>query len=126
MATIIDGKLVSAQLRQELKEQTSAFIAKTGITPGLAVILVGDDPASAVYVRNKHRACEEVGMYSAVHKLPAETSEGELLALIDKLNADDAIHGILVQLPLPKHISEERVVLAIDPSKDVDAFTPQT
>ena len=124
MATIIDGKLVSAQLRQELKEQTSAFIAKTGITPGLAVILVGDDPASAVYVRNKHRACEEVGMYSAVHTLPAETSEGELLALIDKLKADDAIHGILVQLPLPKHISEERVVLAIDPSKDVDAFHP--
>lgn len=124
MATIIDGKLVSAQLRQELKEQTSAFIAKTGITPGLAVILVGDDPASAVYVRNKHRACEEVGMYSAVHKLPAETSEEELLALIDKLNDDDAIHGILVQLPLPKHISEERVVLAIDPSKDVDAFHP--
>lgn len=124
MATMIDGKLVSAQLRQELKEQTSAFIAKTGITPGLAVILVGDDPASAVYVRNKHRACEEVGMYSAVHKLPAETSEEELLALIDKLNDDDAIHGILVQLPLPKHISEERVVLAIDPSKDVDAFHP--
>ncbi len=124
MAAIIDGKLVSAQLRQELKEQTSAFIAKTGITPGLAVILVGDDPASAVYVRNKHRACEEVGMYSAVHKLPAETSEEELLALIDKLNDDDAIHGILVQLPLPKHISEERVVLAIDPSKDVDAFHP--
>ena len=124
MATMIDGKLVSAQLRQELKEQTSAFIAKTGITPGLAVILVGDDPASAVYVRNKHRACEEVGMYSAVHKLPAETSEEELLALIDKLNDDDAIHGILVQLPLPKHISEEHVVLAIDPSKDVDAFHP--
>ena len=124
MATMIDGKLVSAQLRQELKKQTSAFIAKTGITPGLAVILVGDDPASAVYVRNKHRACEEVGMYSAVHKLPAETSEEELLALIDKLNDDDAIHGILVQLPLPKHISEERVVLAIDPSKDVDAFHP--
>ncbi len=124
MAIMIDGKLVSAQLRQELKEQTSAFIAQTGVTPGLAVILVGDDPASAVYVRNKHRACEEVGMYSAVHKLPAETSEGELLALIDKLNADDAIHGILVQLPLPKHISEERVVLAIDPSKDVDAFHP--
>ncbi|MBO5051187.1 MAG: bifunctional methylenetetrahydrofolate dehydrogenase/methenyltetrahydrofolate cyclohydrolase FolD [Clostridia bacterium] len=124
MAIMIDGKLVSAQLRQELKEQTSAFIAQTGVTPGLAVILVGDDPASAVYVRNKHRACEEVGMYSAVHKLPAETSESELLALIDKLNADDAIHGILVQLPLPKHISEERVVLAIDPSKDVDAFHP--
>lgn len=124
MATIIDGKLVSAKLRQELKEQTSAFVAKTGVTPGLAVILVGDDPASAVYVRNKHRACEEVGMYSAVHTLPAETSEGELLALIDKLNADDAIHGILVQLPLPKHISEERIVLAIDPSKDVDAFHP--
>lgn len=124
MATIIDGKLVSAKLRQELKEQTSAFVAKTGVTPGLAVILVGDDPASAVYVRNKHRACEEVGMYSAVHKLPAETSESELLALIDKLNADNAIHGILVQLPLPKHISEERIVLAIDPSKDVDAFHP--
>lgn len=124
MATIIDGKAVSAQLRGELKEKVAAFVAKGGVTPGLAVVLVGEDPASAVYVRNKHRACEEVGMYSEVHRLPESTTEEELLALIDRLNQAANIHGILVQLPLPKHISEERVVLAIDPSKDVDAFHP--
>ena len=124
MATIIDGKAVSAHLRAELKEKVATFVAESGITPGLAVVLVGEDPASAVYVRNKHRACEEVGMFSVVHKLPEETSEEELLSLIEKLNADENIHGILVQLPLPKHISEERIVLAIAPQKDVDAFHP--
>ncbi len=124
MTTIIDGKAVSAHLRAELKEKVAAFVAESGVTPGLAVVLVGEDPASAVYVRNKHRACEEVGMFSVVHKLPEETSEEELLSLIEKLNTDENIHGILVQLPLPKHISEERIVLAIDPRKDVDAFHP--
>ena len=124
MAIIIDGKAVSAKLRTELKEQVAELKSQKGITPGLAVILVGEDPASTVYVRNKHRACEEVGMYSAVYRLPESTTESELLALIDELNQATNIHGILVQLPLPKHISEERVVLAIDPSKDVDAFHP--
>ncbi|MBQ8351028.1 MAG: bifunctional methylenetetrahydrofolate dehydrogenase/methenyltetrahydrofolate cyclohydrolase FolD [Clostridia bacterium] len=124
MATMIDGKAVSAALRSELKEKIAAFAAASGAAPGLAVVLVGDDPASSVYVRNKHRACEEVGIYSEVYQLPAETSEEELLALIDRLNAAANIHGILVQLPLPKHISEERIVLAIHPDKDVDAFHP--
>lgn len=121
---IIDGKIVSAKLRAELKEQVAAFYAQTGIRPGLAVVLVGEDPASAVYVRNKHRACEEVGIYSEVHKLPAETTQEELLALIDTLNNAENIHGILVQLPLPKHIAEESVIPAILPQKDVDAFHP--
>lgn len=124
MATIIDGKAVSTAIRSELKEKIAAFKAAGGATPGLAVVLVGEDPASAVYVRNKHRACEEVGIYSEVYRLPQTTSEEELLALIERLNEAENIHGILVQLPLPKHISEERVVLAIHPDKDVDAFHP--
>lgn len=124
MATIIDGKAVSAAIRSELKEKIAAFKAAGGATPGLAVVLVGEDPASVVYVRNKHRACEEVGIYSEVYRLPQATSEEELLALIERLNEAENIHGILVQLPLPKHISEERVVLAIHPDKDVDAFHP--
>lgn len=124
MTTIIDGKAVSAHLRTGLKEQVARFVAMHGYTPGLAVVLVGEDPASAVYVRNKSRACEEVGIYSEVYRLPQETKEEDLLSLIAKLNQEKNIHGILVQLPLPKHISEERVVLAIDPHKDVDAFHP--
>lgn len=124
MAMIIDGKTVSAKLRAELKEQVAAMRTKTGIVPGLAVVLVGEDPASAVYVRNKHRACEEVGIYSEVHKLPTETTQEELLTLIDTLNNAENIHGILVQLPLPKHIAEESVIHAILPQKDVDAFHP--
>ena len=122
--TIIDGKAVSAHLRTGLKEQVARFVAMHGYAPGLAVVLVGEDPASAVYVRNKSRACEEVGIYSEVYRLPQETKEEDLLSLIAKLNQEKNIHGILVQLPLPKHISEERVVLAIDPHKDVDAFHP--
>ncbi len=124
MATIISGKEVSSKLRNELKEEVAEFVKESGITPGLAVVLVGEDPASAVYVRNKHRACEEVGMYSEVYRLPESTTEQELLVLIHELNQNEKIHGILVQLPLPKHISEEHVVLAIEPSKDVDAFHP--
>ncbi len=124
-ATIIDGKAVSASVRAGLRGACLAFKEKHGTTPGLAVILVGEDPASQVYVRNKHRACEEVGFLSRVYTLPATTKEEELLALIAELNDDDAIHGILVQLPLPKHISEEAVILAIHPEKDVDAFHPQ-
>lgn len=122
---LIDGRAVSAAVRERIKKETADFIDATGVTPGLAVVLVGENPASQVYVRNKHRACGEVGFLSRVYTLPCETTEGELLDLLAELNADPAIHGILVQLPLPKHISEEAVILAIDPRKDVDAFHPQ-
>ena len=124
MANLIDGKLISAQIRAELKEETKEFIAKTGVTPKLTVILVGEDPASQVYVRNKGRACEEVGFAAEQITLPATTTQEELDALIDRLNADTSVHGILVQLPLPKGLSEERVLLRISPEKDVDAFHP--
>lgn len=124
MAHIIDGKAISAAVRGEIKDNTQALIAKTGITPGLAVIIVGEDPASQVYVRNKRRACEEVGFYSEAYELPAETTQAELETLLDKLNADPRIHGILVQLPLPSHLNENAVLLRIDPKKDVDAFHP--
>ncbi len=121
---LINGKEISAAVRAELKETCAAFVAKRGYAPGLAVIIVGEDPASQVYVRNKARACEEVGFYSEVHRLPAETTQAELDALIDRLNTDARIHGILVQLPLPAHLDEEEVTLRIDPRKDVDAFHP--
>ena len=124
MANIIDGKRISAEVRAELKAETEAFAAKTGVRPGLAVIIVGSDPASQVYVRNKRRACEEVGYYSEAYELPENTTQEELNALVDKLNADEKIHGILCQLPLPKHLDENEVILRIDPKKDVDAFHP--
>ena len=124
MAYIIDGKAISAAVRGEIKENTQKFIAETGVTPGLAVIIVGTDPASQVYVRNKRRACEEVGFYSEAYELPEATTQAELEALVDKLNADSRIHGILCQLPLPKHLDEESILLRIDPKKDVDAFHP--
>ena len=124
MAEIIDGKLVSSLVREDLKGDVADFISKTGVTPGLAVILVGDDPASAVYVRNKHRGCVDVGMNSFEIKMPKETTEEELIARIDELNIDPQVHGILVQLPLPNHISEERIINRISPEKDVDAFHP--
>ncbi len=120
MAAIIDGKAISAQIRAEIAKE----ISDRGLTPGLAVILVGDDQASAVYVRNKKKACAEVGIYSESYELPGETTQDELLSLIGVLNKKESIHGILVQLPLPKHIDEKQVILAIDPSKDVDAFHP--
>ena len=122
---IIDGRAVAASVRERIRKDTEDFVKRTGTVPGLAVVLVGEDPASQVYVRNKHRACGEVGFLSRVYTLPESIGEDELLALIAELNADEAIHGILVQLPLPKHISESRVILAIDPRKDVDAFHPQ-
>lgn len=125
MATILDGKLVSAATREKIREKTAEFIKKTGHTPGLSVILVGSDPASCVYVRNKRRACGDVGFNSEVYELPEETTEEELLALIQKLNNDESTDGILVQLPLPKQISEESIIKAIDPRKDVDAFHPE-
>ena len=124
MAAIIDGKAVSAKFRQEMKGEVAALQAK-GIAPGLAVVLVGEDPASQVYVRNKIRACEELGIRSQDHRLPADTTQERLLELIGELNTDPAVHGILVQLPLPKQISDQAVIAAIDPKKDVDAFHPQ-
>lgn len=124
MAKIIDGKAISAQIRQELAEETKQFAEETGILPGLAVVIVGEDPASQVYVRNKRRACEEVGFYSEAYELPESTTQKELEALVDKLNEDPKIHGILVQLPLPKHLDETAVLLKIRPDKDVDAFHP--
>lgn len=123
-ANIIDGKLVSAHLRDTVKNDTAAFIEKTGITPGLAVILVGDNPASRVYVRNKHKACEEAGFKSIQIELPESTTENDLLLKIEELNSAPDVHGILVQLPLPKHINEDKVINAISPEKDVDAFHP--
>ena len=124
MAVIIDGKLVARDTRAEIKDKVAAFQVKYGITPGLAVILVGENLASQVYVRNKHRACLEAGINSIEIKLPEETTEAELLDKINELNARDDVHGILVQLPLPKHINEETVILAIAKEKDVDAFNP--
>lgn len=122
-AQIIDGKQTAADMRAELKEQVTQLTAK-GVRPGLAVVLVGEDPASKSYVTAKEKACEEIGIYSDDNRLPADTSEQDLLALVDKLNNDPKIHGILVQLPLPKHIDESKVLLAIDPLKDVDGFHP--
>lgn len=124
MATIIDGKRISSEIRAELTQKTNAFQAEHGIVPGLAVIIVGNDPASCVYVRNKHRACAEVGFYSEVHELPADATQEQVIAMIDKLNDQDEIHGILVQLPLPKHLDEQTILLRIKPEKDVDAFHP--
>ena len=124
MAKIIDGKAISAQIRSEIAEETKAFFEKNGYVPGLAVVIVGEDPASQVYVRNKHRACDEVGFYSESYELAADTTQENLEALIDMLNEDPNIHGILVQLPLPKHLDETRVLLKIRPEKDVDAFHP--
>jgi methylenetetrahydrofolate dehydrogenase (NADP+)/methenyltetrahydrofolate cyclohydrolase len=122
-AQIIDGKQVAADMRAELKEKV-AHLKTKGITPGLAVVLVGEDPASKSYVTAKEKACAEIGIYSDDNRLSAETGEADLLALVDKLNKDPNIHGILVQLPLSKHIDEAKVLLAIDPAKDVDGFHP--
>lgn len=122
-ATIIDGKLISAQIKDELKEKTAALKAK-GIEVTLAVVLVGEDPASQVYVRNKKKACEYVGFKSLSYELPSETSQEELLELIDELNGRDDVDGILVQMPLPSHINEKAVIDAISPAKDVDGFHP--
>ena len=125
MANIINGKEISAAIRAEIKEATEAMVASTGVRPGLAVIIVGEDPASQVYVRNKKRACDEVGFYSESYELPESTTQEELNALVDRLNKDIKIHGILCQLPLPKHLDENEVIMRIDPKKDVDAFHPE-
>ena len=123
MATILDGKALSTKIKRQIKEEAS-LLAQKGITPALAVIIVGDNPASRVYVNNKKKACEECGFISEEFALPEETSEAELLELIATLNSRSDIDGILCQLPLPKHINEEKVLLAIDYTKDVDAFHP--
>jgi methylenetetrahydrofolate dehydrogenase (NADP+)/methenyltetrahydrofolate cyclohydrolase len=120
-ATIIDGKAFAARVRGQVAEHV-ARLKRQGITPGLAVVLVGEDPASAVYVKNKGIQTKDAGMASFEHKLDAETSEADLLALIGRLNGDPAVHGILVQLPLPKHMNADLVINAIDPAKDVDGF----
>lgn len=121
MAKIIDGKAVSAAVKEQVKEETARLKAQ-GIVPGLAVVIVGDDPASRVYVNNKKKACELVGFHSEEYALSAQTTQEELMALVEKLNKDDSINGILVQLPLPKHLDDKAVIAAIDPKKDVDAF----
>jgi methylenetetrahydrofolate dehydrogenase (NADP+)/methenyltetrahydrofolate cyclohydrolase len=123
-ARIIDGKAAAAALRARVAAGAAAFRDRTGRAPGLAVVLVGEDPASAVYVRSKGKATREAGMESFEHRLPAETSEADLLALVDRLNADPAVDGILVQLPLPPQIDSDKVITRIDPDKDVDGFNP--
>ena len=125
MAKIIDGKKIATEVREKIAARASKFYAEHGIKPGLAVIIVGDDPASAVYVRNKHKACEQVGFYSEVIEMSVDTTMDELLDKINRLSVNDAIHGILVQLPLPRHLDESAVIAAIPPEKDVDAFHVQ-
>ena len=125
MAELISGKVVSEKVRLQIAEDVKSFAKETGKVPGLAVILVGNDPASSVYVRNKHKACLQVGITSYQIELPESTTEEELLERIDALNADEKVNGILVQLPLPKHISEDKIINRISPKKDVDAFHPE-
>ncbi len=122
-ARILDGTAIARSIREEVAAEVLR-VRRDGRKPGLAAVLVGEDPASAVYVRSKGKACEEAGMHSVTIRLPVDTSEAELLATVDRLNGDPAIHGILVQLPLPKHINSEKVLRRIDPGKDVDGFHP--
>ncbi|NOT22021.1 MAG: bifunctional methylenetetrahydrofolate dehydrogenase/methenyltetrahydrofolate cyclohydrolase FolD [Nitrospiraceae bacterium] len=123
-ARLIDGKALALKVREGLVAESAAVLAKTGMKPGLATILVGDDPASHLYVKSKQKACDAAGIYIDDHKLPASTTQAELLALIQKENADPRIHGILVQLPLPKHIDSKVVLEAVSPDKDADGFHP--
>ncbi len=123
-AEIIDGKRIAAEMRDEMKVELAKLKSEHNLVPGLAVVLVGDDPASQVYVRMKKKACDELGVLSLEHKLPADTPEQDVLALVETLNNDDRVHGILVQLPLPDGIDENKVLLAIRPDKDVDGFHP--
>lgn len=125
MAHIIDGKRIAADTRADISKRVGEFESENGFKPGLAVVIVGDDPASKVYVRNKKKACEDVGMYSIVVEMPEATTQDELMAKLEELKADKAVHGILVQLPLPEHLDEDAVIDAIPPEKDVDAFHAQ-
>jgi methylenetetrahydrofolate dehydrogenase (NADP+) / methenyltetrahydrofolate cyclohydrolase len=124
-ATILDGKKLAQQIRSELSEEVVEFIQNNGVVPCLAAVIVGDDPASEVYVRNKRKACETVGIDSQLHRLPADAPAEELLKLVSKLNKDNEVHGILIQLPLPKQIESGRILSAVSPVKDVDAFHPE-
>lgn len=124
MAIIIDGNKIAQEIRDSIRTEAAILKENKGIIPGLAVIMVGEDPASKVYVARKAKACMEVGFLSRQHKLPADATEASLLQLINELNADSLIHGILVQLPLPKHITTDKIIAAIDPRKDVDGFHP--
>jgi len=124
-ARILDGKALSARIKDEISDEVADFIENRAVTPCLAAVLVGEDPASEVYVRNKQRACERVGLDSQLHRLPADATEDDLLGIVAKLNKADEVHGILVQLPLPKQIDTERVLQAVNPNKDVDAFHPE-
>lgn len=121
---LLDGNAIASAIKQGIVDEVQNLKEKLGVTPGLAVVIVGEDPASQVYVNRKHKACEEIGMYSEVIRKPAETTEAELLATLDRLNSDNNINGILVQLPLPKHINTERILDHIRPDKDVDGFHP--
>jgi methylenetetrahydrofolate dehydrogenase (NADP+)/methenyltetrahydrofolate cyclohydrolase len=123
-AMTIDGKAVAARIREQVSAEVGALVSERGSPPGLATVLVGDDPASKIYVAGKHRACEEVGIPSIGRELPAETSEEDLLAVVGELNADPSVSGIIVQLPLPGHLDAARVTSAVDPAKDVDGLTP--
>jgi methylenetetrahydrofolate dehydrogenase (NADP+) / methenyltetrahydrofolate cyclohydrolase len=124
-ARLLDGKGIAKQIREEIKVEVAEYAEQSGVTPCLAAVLVGEDPASQVYVRNKERACERAGITSQLHRLPSDTTEAELLALVKQLNNDSAVHGILVQLPLPSHIAEVKILDAVDPLKDVDSFHPE-
>ena len=123
-AKILDGKMVSQRVKDELREEVARLKKDKGLVPGLAVIIVGEDPASKIYVRNKKRACEEIGIHSEEYALPEETTQEELLELVERLNHKEDIHGILCQMPLPRHLDEKAVINAISPKKDVDAFHP--
>ena len=123
-AEIIDGRQMAADVRADVAEGVKALVAEKGVTPGLAAVLAGDDPASAIYVRNKGLACDEAGIFNETFRLGADTTQDELLALVDRLNGDERFHGILVQLPLPPHIDARAVILALDPDKDVDGLHP--
>ncbi|HPD56812.1 MAG TPA: bifunctional methylenetetrahydrofolate dehydrogenase/methenyltetrahydrofolate cyclohydrolase FolD [Smithellaceae bacterium] len=124
MAVIIEGNKIAREISEQIRADAVTLKKTKGIIPGLAVVLLGNDPASEIYVKRKIKACSEIGFLSREYRLPGNTSEGELVKLIDNLNTDDSIHGILVQLPLPKHISADKIITAIDPRKDVDGFHP--
>jgi methylenetetrahydrofolate dehydrogenase (NADP+)/methenyltetrahydrofolate cyclohydrolase len=124
MTRLIEGKPIVAHIREEIKAEIIQLKETYGVTPGLVVVIVGEDPSSQIYVNNKHKACQEMGMYSEIIRLPEDCTEEHLLAVIEQLNQRQDVHGILVQLPLPKHINEGRVLEAIDPTKDVDGFHP--
>ena len=125
MPKILDGKQLAQVMQAEIAAEVAGFVAKKGIKPGLAAVLVGGDPASQIYVRNKRKACAQAGMDSWLHERPAETTQAQLLELVDQLNRDPRVHGILVQLPLPAHIKEPAVIRAVAPMKDIDGFSPE-